>query len=167
PAPGATDAESPRNANYEIDARLDEAAKTIHGKETIRWRNITNLPTNELQFHLYWNAWRDIESTWLRERRIAGLFTPPQADAWSTMDVTSIRLREASGQARDLTTDMRFIAPDDGNTKDQTVMSVPLGRSVGPNKSIEVEVEWTAKIPRPFARTGWIGHYYFIAQWFP
>jgi len=45
PAPGATDAESPRNANYEIDARLDEAAKTIHGKETIRWRNITNLPT--------------------------------------------------------------------------------------------------------------------------
>ena len=167
PAPVATDARSPRNASYEIDARLDEAAKTIHGKETIRWRNITDLPTNELQFHLYWNAWRDIESTWLRERRIAGLFTPPQADAWSTMDVTSLRLREASGQARDLTTDMRFIAPDDGNTKDRTVMSVPLGRSVGPNESIEVEVEWTAKIPRPFARTGWIGDYYFIAQWFP
>ena len=167
PAPVANDARSPRNANYEIDARLDEAAKTIHGKETIRWRNITDLPTNELQFHLYWNAWRDIESTWLRERRIAGLFTPPQADAWSTMDVTSLRLREASGQARDLTTDMRFIAPDDGNSKDRTVMSVPLGRSVGPNESIEVEVEWTAKIPHPFARTGWIGDYYFIAQWFP
>ena len=46
-------------------------------------------------------------------------------------------------------------------------MAVPLGRSVGPNESIEVEVEWTAKIPRPFARTGWIGDYYFIAQWFP
>ena len=167
PAPVATDARSPRNASYEIDARLDEAAKTIHGKETIRWRNITDLPTNELQFHLYWNAWRDIESTWLRERRIAGLFTPPQADAWSTMDVTSLRLREASGQTRDLTKDMRFIAPDDGNAKDRTVMSVPLGRSVGPNESIEVEVEWTAKIPRPFARTGWIGDYYFIAQWFP
>ena len=70
------------------------------------------------------------------------------------MDVTSLRLREASGQTRDLTKDMRFIAPDDGNTKDRTVMSVPLGRSVGANKSIEVEVEWTAKIPRPFARTG-------------
>ncbi len=167
PAPVATDARSPRNANYEIDARLDEAAKTIHGKETIRWRNITDLPANELQFHLYWNAWRDIESTWLRERRIAGLFTPPQADAWSTMDVTSLRLRETSGQTRDLTKDMRFIAPDDGNAKDRTVMSVSLGRSVGPNESIEVEVEWTAKIPRPFARTGWIGDYYFIAQWFP
>jgi hypothetical protein len=167
PPPVATDARSPRNASYEIDARLDEAAKTIRGKETIRWRNITDLPTNELQFHLYWNAWRDTESTWLRERRIAGLFTPPQADAWSTMDVTSLRLREASGQTRDLTKDMRFIAPDDGNTKDRTVMSVPLGRSVGPNESIEVEVEWTAKIPRPFARTGWIGDYYFIAQWFP
>ena len=59
PAPVATDARSPRNASYEIDARLDEAAKTMHGKETIRWRNITDLPTNELQFHLYWTAWRD------------------------------------------------------------------------------------------------------------
>ena len=45
---------------------------TIRGRETIRWRNITDQPTNELQFHLYWNAWRDAESTWLRERRLAG-----------------------------------------------------------------------------------------------
>ena len=33
---------------------------------------------------------------------------------------------------RDLTKDMRFIAPDDGNAADRTVMAVPLGRSVGP-----------------------------------
>src|SRR5262245_59047110 len=34
----ASDARSPRNANYEIDARLDDAAKSIRGRETIRWR---------------------------------------------------------------------------------------------------------------------------------
>jgi hypothetical protein len=165
--PASTEALSPRNANYEIEARLDEDAKTIHGKETIRWHNITAEPTTELQFHLYWNAWRDAESTWLRERRVAGLYRPPQPDAWSSMDVTSLRVREASGEMRDLTKEMRFIAPDDGNAKDQTVMSVPLGRRVGPNESVEVELEWTAKVPKPFARTGWIGDYYFIAQWFP
>ena len=158
---------SPRNANYDIDARLDDDAKSIRGRETIRWRNITDQPTSELQFHLYWNAWRDAESTWLRERRIAGLYKPPPVDAWSAMDITSLRLREAAGTMRDATKDIRFIAPDDGNVRDRTVITVPLGRNVGPGESVEVEVEWNAKIPRPFNRTGWVGDYYFIAQWFP
>jgi aminopeptidase N len=158
---------SPRNANYEIDARLDETTKTIHGRETIRWRNITDQPTSELQLHLYWNAWRDANSTWLRERRIAGLYRPPPADAWSSMDVTSLRVREATGATRDLSKDIRFIALDDGNIRDRTVIAVGIGRSVGPDESVDVELEWTAKIPRPFARTGWVGDYFFIAQWFP
>jgi hypothetical protein len=163
----APDTPSPRNANYEIDARMDDDAKSIRGRETIRWRNITDQATSELQFHLYWNAWRDADSTWLRERRMAGLFRAPPDDAWSSMDVTSLRLREPSGNTRDVTTDIRFIAPDDGNRRDRTVMTVPIGRDVGPGEGVEVEVEWTAKVPRPFARTGWIGDYYFIAQWFP
>jgi len=164
PDPGAR---SPRNANYDIDARLDHAAKTIRGRETIRWRNISQQPTSELQFHLYWNAWRNVDSTWLRERRVSGLFTQPQADAWGSMDVTSVRLREPSGEWRDLTSQTRFIAPDDGNALDRTVMTVPLGRAVGPGETIEAEVVWNAKVPRPFARTGWIGNYYFVGQWFP
>jgi aminopeptidase N len=159
--------QSPRNANYDIEARLDDDAKTIRGRETIRWRNITDQATTELQFHLYWNAWRDAESTWLRERRMAGLYTPPRADAWSSMDVTALRLRDGSGEMRDVTSHMRFIAPDDGNTRDRTVMSVPIGRNIEPNENVEIELEWTARIPRPFARTGWVGDYYFIAQWFP
>jgi aminopeptidase N len=169
PTPGeqVTDARSPRNANYEIDARLDDEAKSIRGREIIRWRNITDQATSELQFHLYWNAWRDRESTWLREREMAGAFRPPAADAWSSIDITTLRVGETSSELRDLTRNMRFIAPDDGNARDRTVMSVALEQSVGPGESIEVELEWTAKIPRPFARTGWIGDYYFIAQWFP
>jgi hypothetical protein len=50
---------SPRNASYIIDARLDPASRTITGSEVILWRNITAKPATELQFHLYWNAWRD------------------------------------------------------------------------------------------------------------
>jgi len=164
PSPGAR---SPRNANYEIDARLDHDAKTLRGRETIRWRNISSQPTSELQFHLYWNAWKDVDSTWLRERRMSGLFTPPPADAWGSITVTSLRLRERSGEWRDLTSQMQFIAPDDGNAQDRTVMTVPLGRAVGTNDSIEAELEWDAKVPRPFARTGWVGNYYFVGQWFP
>jgi aminopeptidase N len=32
---------------------------------------------------------------------------------------------------------------------------------------VEVGLEWTAKVPQPVARTGYVGNYYFIAQWFP
>ena len=165
--PSTPSTPSPRNANYEIDVRLDPDAKTLRARETIRWRNISGAPTSELQFHLYWNAWRNAESTWLRERRLAGAYTKPQDDAWSAIDVSSLRVRDASGAWADLTGQSRFIAPDDGNARDRTVMMVPLGRTIGPDATLEAEVVWTSKIPRPFARTGYVGDYFFIAQWFP
>src|SRR5438445_2586245 len=63
---------SPRNANYRIDARLNSDTKTIDGREVITWHNITTTAATELQFHLYWNAWRNTRSTWLREAALAG-----------------------------------------------------------------------------------------------
>jgi len=161
-------ARSPRNANYDIDVRLDHAARTLTGRETIRWRNISANPTRELQFHLYWNAWRNADSTWLRERRLAGVTTAPRSDGWGSTDVSAIRVRQGSSTSpADLTSQMHFIAPDDGNREDRTVMAVPLPYDVQPNETIQIDVEWKAKIPRPVARTGYIDDYYFIAQWFP
>ena len=86
PEPGAR---SPRNASYDIDVRLDHAARTLRGRETIRWRNISAKPTSELQFHLYWNAWRNADSTWLRERRMARTYTAPRPDGWGAIDVSA------------------------------------------------------------------------------
>jgi aminopeptidase N len=174
PDPTTPGAPSPRNASYQIEAQLDHVARTIRGRETIRWRNISANPTSELQFHLYWNGWRNADSTWIRERRRAGIYVPPRADAWSAIDISLLRLRNTQGASfggqagdYDLLPHLRFIAPDDGNTDDRTVAAVPLPRSVELNETIEIEIEWTAKIPRPFARTGYVDDYYFIAHWFP
>ena len=46
-------------------------------------------------------------------------------------------------------------------------MSVPLPRRVAPGETISVEIAWTSKVPRTFARTGAVGNFYFMAQWFP
>jgi hypothetical protein len=156
---------SPRNASYSIDVRLDHARRTLIGRERIAWRNISAKPASELQFHLYWNAWRDNESTWLRERRLT-VATAPRSDAFGSIDISAIRLLRDGGPPRDLTRDTRFIAPDDGNAADRTVMTVPMP-IVEPGSGVTIEVEWTSRIPRPFARTGYVGDYYFIAQWFP
>ena len=164
-------ARSPRNANYEIDvAARSRRARRCTGSETHPLaQHQRDDPTTELQFHLYWNAWRNADSTWLRERRLGRHSTSRRGRMrGARCDVTSIRVRDASGGLRRPHAARCASSPPTTATRaDRTVMSVPLGRRVEPNETVEIEIEWTAKIPRPFARTGCIGDYYFIAQWFP
>jgi hypothetical protein len=105
----------------------------------------------------------------MREKALTGdttLAARPEADrGW--IDVTNVRLIGAAGAAGDLTSRMRFVSPDDGNTQDRTVMEVPLDRAVAPGETVNVQVAWTLRVPRTFARTGAIGNFYFMAQWFP
>ena len=153
---------SPRNASYTIAARLDPATHVVTGTETIAWRNVTRTTATELQFHLYWNAWKTDRSTFMRERALGGPLPAVAESDRSRIDVTSITLGGA-----DLTGSQHFIAPDDGNESDQTVMAVPLAQPIGPGGTATIQVAWTAHVPRTFARTGVIGNFYFIAQWFP
>ncbi len=164
------DALSSRNANYTIEVKLDPVRKTLEGHERVSWRNDTGTPAAELRFHLYWNAWKDNRSTWMREAALGSRRnrTDPRPEDWSYARVQSIRwLAAAGGEAADLTRGMRFLAPDDGNPDDQTVMAVTLPQPAGPGETVTVELSWQGKIPRTFARTGFRGNYYFIAQWFP
>ena len=158
---------SPRNANYTIAATLDPATRAITATETIVWRNITSRPATDLQFHLYWNAWRDTTSTFMRERAFSGGGdrTSRNVGDWARIDISSITLTAPA--AADLTPSQRFIAPDDGNEDDRTVMRVPLPQPVGPGQTVTVAIAWTSNVPRTFARTGAIGKFFFIAQWFP
>src|SRR5262249_3742147 len=58
---------SPRNASYSIDADLDTTKRTLTGREVITWRNISPVATDDIRLHLYYNAWRNSQSTFLRE----------------------------------------------------------------------------------------------------
>jgi hypothetical protein len=169
-APTATgQARSPRNASYTITARLDPASRTLKGEALLTWRNIATIPATSLRFHLYYNAWRNTRSTWLREAAVSGatdLVERPEAD-WGWIDVTSLKLVGTSGAPVDLTSGLRFIAPDDGNRDDRTVAEVALGSPVPPGQTVNVQIAWSSRVPRTFARTGVIGNYYFLGQWFP
>ncbi|MDQ3488045.1 MAG: M1 family metallopeptidase [Acidobacteriota bacterium] len=159
---------SPRNASYRIAARLDPATRTITGTETITWRNTSSIPATTLQFHLYYNAWRNTQSSWMRERMQAGntpLASRPEAD-WGWTDLSMMRVNRG-GTVADVLSQLRFIAPDDGNADDRTVVEAPLATPVQPGETIEVEIGWVSRVPRTFARTGAIGNFYFVAQWFP
>jgi len=166
PLPGAL---SPRNANYSIDVRLDHASRTLAGREVITWRNTAGVATSELRFHLYYNAWKNTRTTWMRGSRLRGRARSQSVaqDDWGWADITAIRLLTGESTPVDLTSRRRFVAPDDGNPEDQTVMQVPLPSAVEPGETVNIEVSWSSKVPRTFSRTGAIGSFYFIAQWFP
>jgi hypothetical protein len=173
-------ARSPRNASYSISARLDPSNRTLTGEGRLTWRNTSNIPATTLRFHLYYNAWRNTRSSWMRERRLSSSAAHPerpQSD-WGWIDLTRVRLldpldvgsdqRETiRGQPPDLMPQARFIAPDDGNPDDRTVLEVPIAEPVAPGETIAVGFAWTSRVPRTFARTGAVGNFYFIAQWFP
>ena len=159
-----------RTTSYRIEVELDPDSKTLEGRQTITWQNVQEQPTDSLQFHLYWNAWRNNRSTWMLENRIRrrAIGSDREEGDWGYIDVSSIRLLPGMGYGgSDLTGGMRFASPDDGNSEDRTVLVVPLPTPVGPDETIQIEIVWQSKIPRTFARTGFRGDFFFLAHWFP
>jgi len=163
PSPAAL---SPRIANYTIQARLDHDRHVVIGNGTLRWRNDTEHATSELQFHLYYNAWQNDRSSFLRSPRGERLEPSEiREQDWGWIQLERLTWRESVGTT-DLLSSAEYVA-EDGNVDDRTVLRVPLRRSVAPGETIDIEMQWESKVPRTFARTGVRGDYYFVAQWFP
>ena len=75
----------------------------------------------------------------MRERALgrgAGPHDAPERD-WGWIDVTAIQLEPPDAPSIDLTPRARFVAPDDGNAEDRTVMAVPLDFAVAPGQIAE------------------------------
>jgi hypothetical protein len=156
----ATSPLSPRLANYDIHVTLDPEAKTLEGTQLLTWTNPSADPIAELRFHLYLNAFRHSETTFLRDNDLRWKIG---RDEWGWIDVTSI----AVVNGENLTSRMEFIQPDDGNAMDRTVMRVPLTTPVGPSGSIRLAIRFSARLPRIVARTGYADDFFLVAQWFP
>ncbi len=86
-----------------------------------------------------------------------------KAEDWGWIDVSSIR-RIAGAELRP---GARFIQPDGNDPEDQTVLSVPLPAPVPPRGEITLDITFDAKLPKIFARTGFVRDYFLVGQWFP
>jgi hypothetical protein len=168
--PAHSQALSPRNANYDIDVTLDPSARTITGVETIDWRNGGAIPAYSLRIHLYWNAFRNTNSTWLKQHRLGGgkEFDDRLESDFGRVDISSLQILSDGGAVtNDLTSAVRYISPDDQNTEDRSLAAVTLPTGIAPGQSLKLRIAWTGKFPYNFDRTGVIGNYFFVSQWFP
>ena len=157
---------SPGITTYKIKAALDSEAKTVTGEMTLTWKNPSDKPVSTLQFHLYLNAFKNSESTFVKESggQLRGVkIDGDELKSWGSIDI----LKMENEQGVDLTENMRFIHPDDDNINDRTVIEVTLGEPVPPGETIALNIEFVSKLPRIFARTGFSNNYFLVAQWFP
>jgi hypothetical protein len=178
---------SNRIANYDIAATLNTQTDQIGGKQILTWKNNGRKPASTLQFHLYMNAFRHSESTYMLEspnevpegdsalvwgyidvHRLVLLSNGQNQPGWRIIKQMAERSAPIPG-GKDLTDAIRFIQPDTPeHTRDQTVIEVALPSPVAPGDSIMLFFEFTTKLPEPpIARTGTYKEFYFAGQWFP
>lgn len=153
--------------SYDIRVELDDAAKMLRGVEELVWVNPTRDEVPDLRLHLYWNAFKNESSTFLREAEEESFMSrgaAPKDGEWGWIDVTAIALADGT----DLKPGLAYLAEDRPlRPDDQTVLRVPLPSPVPPGGEVRLRIAFEAKIPRPVARSGYYRNSYFIAQWFP
>ncbi len=149
---------------YEIWVELDAAGKMLLGKEEIVWTNPTADAVPDMLLHLYWNAFKNQASAFLREAAAEGGEAVPADDGWGWIDVTDIRLADGT----DLKPSFAIVTPDGPETAgDETVGRVLFPAPVGPGESVRMRIEFRSKVPRTMARSGYYKNSFFIGQWFP
>ena len=157
---------SNRIVHYNISVKLDADKKTLDGFEILKWKNTSPDIINELQFHLYLNAFKNSRSTFMTES--GGQLRSEKMDRYDEksfgwIDITKMKLSSGT----DLTKNIRFIQPDDNNKYDQTVASIKLDKPLRPGEEIELQINFIAKLPKVFARSGFADNYFLVGQWFP
>jgi len=150
---------------YVISADLDAAQKSLRGREEITWRNDTRDEVPDMWLHLYWNAFKNERSAMLEESRDEGaLGRKAEEGGWGYIDVTRLALADGT----DLLPTLEFMIPDlPPHPDDQTVARFRFPQAVRPGEEVRLLVEFTSKIPRAVARSGYYRDSYFVAQWFP
>jgi hypothetical protein len=165
PPPVASLADKPlseRVVAYQIDARFDPAKHTVDATEILTYRNLTGQPQDAFPFHLYLNAFNP-KSTFVNEEHRDRPDLEWKEKYRASAEVKSL---EVEGMGN-LTSQIKFVSPDDGNPDDRTVFQIKLPRPVAPNESIQFKIMFHDQFGEVVARTGYDHNFMMGAQWFP
>ena len=154
----------PPVVEYRIRATLDPKTHVVDATERLVWRNPSGDSVGELRFHLYLNAFKNNRSTFFQESggQLRGSRADEKKEGWGAVDLTSLKTGGA-----DLLAGAKKIQPDGNSPSDETVLSVPLPSPVPPHGEIVLDIAFRSKLPRIYARTGFVRDYHLVGQWFP
>lgn len=157
---------SERVVHYEIDAHYDAKTHVVNANEVLTYHNLTGQALDHFPFHLYQNAFQP-NATWVREAKIEGS-RDTAYDKWEEKEYGSetINKIEVVGQG-DLTAQLHYIQPDDGNKDDKTVIDLPVAKPIPAGAYVQFKIAFQTKFPETQARSGWKRDFVLGGQWFP
>ncbi|MCH2021362.1 MAG: M1 family metallopeptidase [Saprospiraceae bacterium] len=157
---------SSRTSSYDIKLRLNVETKQIYAEQKLTFINPSADTIWDMPFHMYYNAFKNNKTTF-QEESTSFLINKNKEDVnqgiWSWIKV--IEIIDAKGN--NLSDSINYIALDDQNINDHTVLNLRLKSPILPYQSYVLNMKWESKIPRAAIRTGYNKKYYFMAQWFP
>jgi hypothetical protein len=158
---------SDRVVSYQITGDYDPKTHTLDANEVLTYFNKTGTTLDKFPFHLYLNAFQP-KSSWETEAHRMGQRDTTKGDEWDDKHFGSNEVKsiEIAGMG-DVTKQMKFISPDDGNPNDRTVFEIVPPRPVAPGESIQFKIHFVAKFPEVVARTGYKRDFLMAGQWFP
>jgi len=146
---------------YRIEARLDAEARTVTGRVLARWANPSRAAVEALVLHLYLNGFESNRTTLMTSLR-AESWLARHPDGWGRIDLAALRV-----DGEDRLAALEYLRPDDGNADDRSLARVPLARPLAPRRTVELEIDFIATLPRVLLRTGHAAPFFCVAQWFP
>jgi len=157
---------SQRVVHYEIDAHYNAVTHTVDASEVLTYHNLTGQALDHFPFHLYQNAFQP-NSTFVREAKVAGNrdtgYEKWEAKEYGSEDIKSL---EVVGQG-DLTSQLKYISPDDGNKDDKTVVDLAVPKPIAAGAYVQFKISFETKFPETQARSGWKRDFVLGGQWFP
>lgn len=148
-APG----EKKEKTKYDIDATLN--GNTLTATVTCDYVNGSDVPLNELCFHLYPNAYREGAKNYpIPDNRIAEAF--PNGRSYSKLNVSKVSVNGEQAKVN--------VVGDDEN-----ILSVALTEALDPSKRTTVTIEYSVELPNVRHRFGYtdssvnLGNFYPIA----
>ena len=162
---------SERVVAYQIEGRYDAKTHTLDATELLTYSNKTGVPLDRFPFHLYLNAFQP-KSTFMTEAERDGQRDTEKGAGWEdkhfgSNTVVSLEIVGVGGSPQDVTKQMKFISPDDGNANDRTVFEISPPKPLAPGAQIQFRIHFVAKFPEVVARTGYKRDFLMAGQWFP
>lgn len=157
---------SQRVVHYEIDAKYDALKHSIDATEVLTYHNLTGQALDHFPFHLYQNAFQP-KATFVRDAKLMGS-RDTGYQTWNPKNYGSENIKniEVVGQG-DLTQNLQFIAPDDGNKDDKTVVDLHVPKPIPAGAYVQFKIAFETKFPETQARSGWKRDFLLGGQWFP
>jgi peptidase M1-like protein len=157
---------SQRVVHYEINAKYDAKTHVVDADEVLTYHNLTGQALDHFPFHLYQNAFQP-NSTFVREAKVAYSYDTTYEE-WDADDYGSEEIKSliVVGQG-DLTAQLQYIQPDDGNKDDKTVADVRLAKPIAPGEFVQFRIAFQTRFPETQARSGWKRDFVLGGQWFP